>query len=275
MPPQLLQSRYSDVKLGQSASIAGYSLVHRETVASTNALALELGAKGRSKVWVVADAQVGGRGRHGRTWVSPAGNLYASLLLLDPCKVADAPKLGFVAGLAVADLIREYAANPQPFLKWPNDLVAGASKLSGVLLEGRSVNLVSQAVAIGIGINVATVPEGTGRAVTSLEELRVSVGCDTLFAELSDRMAYWLMIFAGGAGFETICAEWLRLALPTGTRMSVKLPRSELSGSFRGVDGDGRLVLDTLDGLVHVEAGDVFLNDERPIARDKDKENAS
>ncbi len=90
------------------------------------------------RLWIVADRQTQGRGRHGRDWRSPAGNFHGSALILDPCASADAPQLGFVAGLAAREAAQDLGARDVK-LKWPNDLVAGGAKLAGILLESWSL----------------------------------------------------------------------------------------------------------------------------------------
>ena len=82
------------------------------------------------RLWIVAGEQRAGRGRHGRPWVSPRGNLYASLLLVDPCEPAVAPQLGFVAGLALHEAVAAETglAAPRLALKWPNDLLLDGAK---------------------------------------------------------------------------------------------------------------------------------------------------
>lgn len=244
----------------------GFTTLHLESVDSTNALALEqAGVQVPHRCWIVADQQHGGRGRHGRGWQSPPGNLYATLLLIDPCPVRDAPKLGFVAGLAVADAVASTAPGLDARLKWPNDLMARPgpdapwSKLSGILLEGRFLEAGRQAVAIGIGVNIVHGPALPVRQATALAALGARMGRDALFYALGAAFAERLDQFARGKNFAAIRTAWLERAFPSGTGMSVKLPSGEKSGRFAGIDVDGRLALDTGAGLVHVDAGDVFL----------------
>ena len=103
MPPPQRRGRCSDVlRIGQSAERAGFRWIHKASVVSTMD---EAGAAARAgdadRVWFTSDEQTGGRGRHGRSWASPKGNLYSTLFLSDPCRPHFAPQLGFVAGLAL------------------------------------------------------------------------------------------------------------------------------------------------------------------------------
>ena len=108
-------------------------------------------------LWLVADEQSGGRGRHGRSWVSPPGNLYATLLLPEPCAPAVAPELGFVAGTALHAAVSLLIGlgPPRLALKWPNDLLLDGAKTAGLLLEGLHVGG-RFIVLIGFGVNISS-----------------------------------------------------------------------------------------------------------------------
>src|SRR5262249_21004953 len=112
------------MKLEPRATAAGVRLVAHEVLGSTNAEALRRdGRGGGGPLWVTADRQSAGRGRRGRAWISPLGNLYASLLLTGPAAAEHWPQLSFVAALAIHDAVVEVAADlkPQLAIKWPND----------------------------------------------------------------------------------------------------------------------------------------------------------
>ena len=253
------------MRLGDAAGAAGFSLVSLESVDSTNRLALDLAEQaGANRTWVLSEVQRAGRGRHGREWASPAGNLYASLLLVSPCPPEDTPKLGFVAGLALAETVRKLAPASDVRLKWPNDLLVGDAKLAGILLEGRMMSgklAGKQAVSIGMGLNILSAPDLPGRRTICLHDLGLQVDRRDVFRLLSVEMTTALAAFAGGPGFFAIRDAWSRLSLAPGTALTVKLPLGDKAGRFAGIDTRGRLMLDTADGLVHVEAGDVFLGD--------------
>jgi BirA family biotin operon repressor/biotin-[acetyl-CoA-carboxylase] ligase len=249
-------------RLGDEAGAAGFSLVTLETVDSTNRLALDLAEQaGANKTWVLAETQRAGRGRHGRDWVSPPGNFYGSLLLVSPCPVEDSPKLGFVAGVAVAEVLKKLAPGHNVCLKWPNDILVGGRKLAGILLEGRIISKSRQAIAIGIGINVRVAPLAAGAAV-SLAELGVTADRREIFRQLSNVMTRWIATFAKGQGFYAVRQAWADHGLKPGTAISVKLPSGEKQGRFAGIDERGRLILSGPEGQTTIEAGDVFLTAE-------------
>ncbi len=120
-------------------------------------------------LWVVADEQTGGRGRHGRQWSSPPGNLYATLALTEPCEPGRGPELGFVAGVALHRMVEAVTgvAHPALALKWPNDLLLDRAKCAGLLLEGLQVRG-AFCVLIGFGVNVVSAPEGMAYPTTCL-----------------------------------------------------------------------------------------------------------
>lgn len=254
------------MRLGDEAGAAGFSLVTLETVDSTNRLALDLAQQtGANKTWVLSDKQRAGRGRHGREWASPSGNLYASLLLVSPCAVEDSPKLGFVAGVALTEVVRELAPPGDLRLKWPNDLLINGAKLSGLLLEGRALQDGKQAVTIGIGLNVKVAPELDGVRTTALADLGIGVGRREIFRRLSNSMAHWLAVFAQGKGFYRVRDAWREASFAPGTPLTVKLAGGAREGRFGGIDERGRLMLDTPQGVIHVDAGDVFLSESRGV----------
>ena len=144
----------------EATDLAGVRHMNYETLGSTNAEALALARAGeRGPLWISARTQSAGRGRRGSHWVSPAGNLHATLLLSDPSPAALAPQLSFVAALAVHDAIAACAPQLGPDLKvkWPNDLLVEKAKVAGILIEGESEP--TFAVAIGIGVNCVAHPD--------------------------------------------------------------------------------------------------------------------
>src|SRR5262245_57801913 len=108
------------------AAVPGARIVTLDTVGSTNAEAFARARAGeRGPLWIVARRQTDGRGRRGRRWISEPGNLYASLLLVDPAPSSRAAELSLVAGLALHDALVECSPGlaPRLKLKWPNDVL--------------------------------------------------------------------------------------------------------------------------------------------------------
>jgi BirA family transcriptional regulator, biotin operon repressor / biotin---[acetyl-CoA-carboxylase] ligase len=256
------------MRLHPAAAAAGYRLAEHEILASTNveALACARQYQGvKSPLWITAREQTAGRGRRGNAWISPAGNLYATLLIFDPASPKDAPQLSFVAGLAVHDAVRECADKMQENLrlKWPNDVLCCGKKIAGILIEGHSL-APSLAVAIGIGVNCKHHPRQTSYPATNLAEAGDAVSVDDLFFALSGSMMRRLAQWRRGAGFSATRSDWLERAIGVGGDIRVRLPDRELVGRCETIDVSGRLLLRLADGsLETIAAGDVFpLGDE-------------
>ncbi len=206
--------------------------------------------------WLSAERQTAGRGRMGRHWVSPPGNLYASgLVRLRPGDPA-AATLALVTAVALHEAIAIFAPGVALMLKWPNDVLARGAKLGGILLERAG-----EAVVIGVGVNLAHHPDGLDRPVTSLAALGIAPPEPvTVLAALADVMSDGLARWRG-AGLNAVRTAWLARAHPVGTALSAALPDGRrIDGLFQGLTEDCALRLGLADGQGHViHAGDVFL----------------
>jgi BirA family transcriptional regulator, biotin operon repressor / biotin---[acetyl-CoA-carboxylase] ligase len=243
----------------EATDLAGVRHVNYDTLGSTNAEALALARAGeRGPLWISARTQSAGRGRRGSRWVSPVGNLHATLLLSEPSPPAQAPQLSFVAALAVHDAIAACApqVGPDLKLKWPNDVLVEKAKVAGILIEGESEP--AFAVAIGIGVNCATHPDNTDYPAADLAGLGALVVPDALLEELAGAMQKRLAQWKGGFGFSATRADWLKRAAGLGDVLRVRLPERELSGRFQGLDDAGRLLLEQAGRVTPVTAGEVF-----------------
>lgn len=219
---------------------------------STNDDLAALAAAGEPEgTWLRAERQSGGRGRQGRSWASPPGNLYASTLVRlrpgDPL----APSLALVAAVALHEAVSTWAPLAGIRIKWPNDLLAGEAKLAGILLERAG-----DAVVIGFGVNLAHHPDDLARPTTSIASLVGAAPEPAAFLEqLTEVFARFLQTWRG-AGLEPIRRTWLQRAHPVGTALTT--PEGE--GLFDGLDEGGALRLRLPHGEMRlVHAGDVFL----------------
>lgn len=236
-------------------------ILHFESLDSTNAEALRQLASGvEGAFWAVADEQSEGRGRAGRRWHSPKGNLYATLGLRLSVAASVATELSFVAALAAYDAIAGHLPAEQPGtlrLKWPNDVLLEGAKIAGILIESVSNPKGSIAIAIGIGINVAAAPSHTGRPVAALGS-DPSLGA-SVFEALDRAFGTWLARWDEGRGFGGIREAWLARAHVMGERLNVSLNGSSIEGRYHGIDERGALQLDTDAGVViTVSAGDIY-----------------
>ena len=208
--------------------------------------------------WLIADRQTGGRGRQGRIWRDAPGNFMGSTVVRLHPQDPPAASLSFVAALAVYETVLPRLHGPAALmLKWPNDLLLGGAKLSGILLERER----DQAV-IGIGINLAKAPILPERAVRALSDLGPAPARDgfarDLAAQLDIELQRWREF-----GFDPIRRRWLAAAHPIGAALVVHdNSGSPVSGEFGGLEDDGALRLRLADGAIRViRAGDVMLGE--------------
>ena len=236
-----------------------YRLVSRDTVESTNNEVKRLAADGDADEWTLvwARTQTAGRGRLGRSWESPEGNLYCSLLLKPACPPGQAAEIGFVAGLAVYDAIGSLVQpGLEAWCKWPNDVLLGDAKVAGILLE----TLGSDSLVVGIGINVAHYPEATDFPATSLSEQGSSeVTVEDMLEAFSRHFLTWYNRWRD-EGFAPVRSHWLRRARGLDEEITVRLPGETVTGVFTGLDDDGTLILEGPDGDRRIAAGDVFFS---------------
>ncbi|MBM3486809.1 MAG: biotin--[acetyl-CoA-carboxylase] ligase [Alphaproteobacteria bacterium] len=202
---------------------------------------------------VRAERQTAGRGRRGRRWESPAGNLHLSLVVTIP----DRPvaELAFVAGLATAEAVAVLVpANHALRLKWPNDLLLDGRKLGGILIEREGAFAI-----IGIGVNVAVAPQVAAYPATALAAIGgPPVGLDDLARRIAAAIETWYLRWRDD-GFAPVRAAWLGRAAGLGETMEAHLPTTRLCGIFRTLDADGALVIEDATGTMHrVTAADVL-----------------
>ncbi len=231
---------------------------------STNLECLEKAREGdRGNLWITADRQLAGRARRGRQWVSEPGNLYASLLLIDPAVPTALASLPLAVAVAVHSAIGRVLPDgaSRATIKWPNDILIDGSKVCGILLESETLDNGRQAVVIGCGINISHAPQEVIYPATTLQAAGSSVSPDELFARLCQTMADALQLWDSGRGVRAIRDAWLAHAEGIGRHVTVNLPDRSISGQFRDIDPSGGLVLVDDDGQSQViAAGDVFFD---------------
>ena len=207
------------------------------------------------ELWVRADRQTKGRGRHGRAWVSEPGNFFASTLVR--LRPADLPasQLAFTAAFALSNALEGWIAADRLSLKWPNDVLLDGAKLSGILLERDS-----DAVVIGFGVNLESHPQGIEGGAISVRAAGITppspeILLDTLALVWRRCIEHWRE-----HGFETIRNAWIARAHKPGTPLAVRLADGQmLNGTYDGLEADGALILRLPDGETRaIHAGDIF-----------------
>jgi BirA family biotin operon repressor/biotin-[acetyl-CoA-carboxylase] ligase len=237
-----------------------FRLVAHATIGSTNDELKRLAREGAGEgLVVIAEHQTAGRGRRGRTWVSPPGNLYSSTLVRPDCRAATAAQLGFVAALGVSEAISDLAPQVHTRCKWPNDLLANGKKVCGILLETEMVaGDRPDFVILGIGVNLASSPRDTPYPATSLaEEGAPVITPGAMAAAFVRHLAAWLARWREG-GFARVREAWLARAMGLGEPIQVRLEHDTLDGCFLDIDDDGALLLGQAEGNRRITAGEIF-----------------
>jgi BirA family transcriptional regulator, biotin operon repressor / biotin---[acetyl-CoA-carboxylase] ligase len=219
------------------------------SIDSTSTRLKEL-ARGGAPEWtvVLADAQAAGRGREGRTWVSPPGGLYLSVLLRP--RLEKVGLLPLAAGVAVAEAAGEMGVRAE--LKWPNDVLVSGRKLAGILSEAASGPGGVEWVALGIGVNVsqdpASLPPALRADVTSLAAQGArDVPVPAVAAAVLARLAIWCEALRSGPG-EVLSAWRTHAAAWWGSLVDVRAGEAVVRGRLLEVDGEGALVLEIEGG---------------------------
>jgi len=247
--------------LGSQAQSAGYRLVSFDSIGSTNAEGIaRVKAGERGPLWLVTDQQTAGRGRRNRAWISPRGNLAASVLETVDVTPQLAATLGFAAGVATVAALRSFFVEAE--LKWPNDVLLRGAKLVGIGLEAENVGEGRMAVVTGIGVNVVAAPQGVPFAAISLNEAGFALSAQQVFARLSESWVEACGIWDRGRGMPELRKRWLSLAAGVGGPVTVQVGGRTVSGTFETVDDGGYLIIETSDGeRVPISSGDVFFGD--------------
>lgn len=239
----------------------GGDIRYFDSLESTNTTARELAQAGAPEgVVVIAEAQTRGRGRLGRSWVSPPyRNLYMSVLLRPHTTPADAPQLALVAGLATARAIAAMGAAAQ--IKWPNDVLIGGRKVAGILTE-MECDGDRSAVVVGIGVNVnLALDEFPEELRAKGGSLGAALGRAVPRHELADRLLSALeqdYDRFSMHGFAALRDAWNQLSCLSGRWVEVEDGTRRVAGSVLGLGDDGSLALRGADGAIeHVVAGDV------------------
>jgi BirA family biotin operon repressor/biotin-[acetyl-CoA-carboxylase] ligase len=264
-----------EFSLGPKARAAGYRLRGFDSIGSTNSEAIAAAAAGDpGGIWFAAREQTAGRGRRGRQWVNPHGNLAATLLIVPDVDPSHSATLGFVAGVALKSALAEIlpeglikigldgadslGSSSRIALKWPNDVLADGGKLAGILLEASKSPDGRHAIAIGIGVNVVSAPVGLPYPATSLANLGVSRTAEDVFLALSEAWVDAFSLWDDSRGVAAVLDQWRRAAAGIGSPVAVNQNGDVLRGVFETIDGAGRLIVRSEDDrLVAITAGDV------------------
>jgi BirA family biotin operon repressor/biotin-[acetyl-CoA-carboxylase] ligase len=255
--------------LSLSAEKRSHELLFFNTAASTNILAMDMAACGCTEgTIVIADTQTAGKGRLGRTWLSPAGkNLYMSMVVRPDMPPRDATALTLLSAIACASALIKYCGMPVS-IKWPNDLIAGGLKIGGILTEIRAdIDRIYHAV-VGIGINVnlscEDMPAEINQVATSvLIETGRRFSRTGLAAEIITEFDRWYELLLT-KGKKVVMERWIELSDTIGKQVRVAVGDLIFAGTAEGIDDEGLLIIRLADGSSRkFSAGDVTIGGAR------------
>lgn len=238
----------------------GIDLIMLDEVPSTMAEAASRAASLTKPTWIIAHRQTDARGRRGRAWQNPNGNLAATLVYKPDVSPQDAALRAFTASLALYSALAECIASEKLALKWPNDVLLSGQKVAGILLESSGTTGRIDWLAIGIGVNVVASPkadDGAAFPPISLAEAGYRDTAGALMTRLAHHMDHWEATLVQ-QGFAPIREAWLARAAKIGETITARTTHDEITGVFDTIDASGQLVLSGPKGQVVVPAGDVF-----------------
>ncbi|MGB7970254.1 MAG: biotin--[acetyl-CoA-carboxylase] ligase [Methanobacterium sp.] len=241
-----------EVKKGLKTKFMGKDIHYFKEVDSTNDVAKYLAQNGAEEgTVVVAEIQNRGKGRRGKTWISPPGGVWMSIILRPDIPTSKAPQLTLVTGVAVAETLKK-ELKLDVGIKWPNDILIGKKKVCGILTEvNASVNKVNY-VIVGIGIDmnvdVPLFPPDLQEGATSLKnELDSEINGAILVQKFLLNLEKLYGQFTSGK-FPDILNEWRFLSKTIGSQVEVRTRGKTIRGNAVGINKDGILILELDDG---------------------------
>lgn len=240
---------------------AGVDRIVLDSVDSTMTEAARVAASLTSPTWIMAHSQTAARGRRGRAWIAPVGNLNATLVFKPDATPAQAAQRSFLAANALYNALAIYVPADQLSLKWPNDVLLNGGKVAGILLESASSGAGVAYLSIGIGVNLSHVPENVTDAAFAPISLKAAGGWDVDAADFLTSLASAYADqedLLATQGFEHIRANWLKHAARLGEVITARTSTAEITGTFDTIDADGNLVLITQAGAQSIPAADVY-----------------
>jgi len=240
-----------------------FNLIALDTVGSTNTEAKRRADKGTGSapdctlVW--AKEQTAGKGRRGRSWNSPPGNLYTSIILRPDAPFSDLSAYSFIAAVAVVEALEKFSpTNHQIRCKWPNDVLVNGKKAAGILMETASgEGNRAKWLVVGMGLNVESFPPDTAYPATSLRTEGWDASLEAILGRYCERFLHWSRRWESD-GFDAIRRTWLVHSIGQGEEIRVRLGDGEVTGIFEDMDETGALVINEAGTRRRITAGDVF-----------------
>lgn len=256
----------AEIKWKLKTKVLGKEVISYKKTGSTNDIAYGLAEKGlKEGSVIIAEEQEKGKGRHGRTWISPSkGGIYMSVILRPEITPNEISRITLMAAVAAAKAIRE-TTGLSALIKWPNDILIDGRKVCGILTEMKAEQDRVDFIIIGIGINVNTHSGKLPKGASSLrEELRLGgkphdISRIELARKLLEKLEEsYFILKKDGAG--AIMEEWKHLTGMLGSRVRVVLQNRTFEGLAHNIDTDGALIVRRDAGtLEKVSSGDIIM----------------
>lgn len=254
------------LRLGLDTKKLGQNICYRETVDSTQKVAHRLAQEGCEEgTLVIAEEQVGGRGRLNRAWHSPkTTGIWMSLVLRPQIPPHEAPQLTLLAAVAIVQAIEDIT-NIKVDIKWPNDILINGKKLVGILTEMQADADQIHSVIIGMGINVnqqgADFNDELSSIATSLSiEKGEKISRATLVQAILKRLEELYYQYLK-AGFAPIKILWEAYAITIGRNIIARTLKGSIEGLAKGITPEGTLMLEDLEGKMHyIYSADIELS---------------
>ena len=245
--------------LNLDTKIIGRKVIYLQEIDSTNEFAKGIAPQEEEGIVIVADVQRRGRGRKTRTWSSPRGGLWMSIILKPSVHPKYITKLVFISALAVVETLAEFGIEGK--IKWPNDVLVNGKKICGILSEGKYSTDSVEYVVLGIGLNVNNqIPKDLLNVATSMREiLGFNIPIVEVFKRLIGKLDKWYIHYLKG-NYEEIMDKWKMHSAVIGKRVRVITDKEEIIGVAVDIDENGALILKLDAGVLkRVYYGDVSL----------------
>ncbi|MBM7067739.1 biotin--[acetyl-CoA-carboxylase] ligase [Actibacterium sp. 188UL27-1] len=213
--------------------------------------------------WILARNQIAAHGRRGRPWSMPPGNFAATLVMQPKGDPAQAALRSFTAAVALYQALAMLTGPKMLSLKWPNDVLLKGGKVAGILLESAGQGGGVDHLSIGIGVNLASAPDGSQVEDNAVPPISV-VGAGGKASSPEDFLFWLASHFADleqqfqQFGFDPIRHLWLKHAARLGEVITARLPSEQITGTFTTIDAEGHLILNTAKGERRIAAAEIY-----------------
>jgi len=244
--------------LGLNTKRIGRKVIYFQEIDSTNEYAKKIALHEDEGTIIIADTQKRGHGRKFRTWASPKGGLWMSVILKPKTTPEHIVKIVFLGAIAVVETLEQFGAEAR--IKWPNDVLVNEKKICGILAEGSFSEREVYYITLGIGLNVNNpIPEELLSTSTSISKvLGIQIPIEEIFKILVERLEYWYEEFLRGND-EEILQKWREKAI-LNREVRVIREEGEIQGKALDIDELGALILELKDGRKEkILYGDVSL----------------